>query len=46
MKEILWTNNVNFVKVVPMIYGNLITIVGIISEKKNMRYYFCTGPVP
>jgi hypothetical protein len=27
-------NNLNFVKDVPMIYGNLIIIVGMVSEKK------------
>jgi len=35
MKEILWTNNVNFVKDVSMIYVNLITTAIILSGKKG-----------
>ena len=43
MKEILWTNNVNFVKDVPMICVNFITIAIIFSGKK-MGNYFHTPP--
>ena len=34
MKEYLWTNNINFVKDVPMWHINLILIEMIVSEKK------------
>jgi hypothetical protein len=34
MKEILWKNNVNFVKDVTMTYANFFLIVIIVSEKK------------
>jgi len=35
MKESLWTNNVNFVKDVPMIYANFIIIAITLSGKKG-----------
>ena len=34
MKEILWKNNLNFVKDVPMIYLNFITILIVVFESK------------
>jgi len=35
LKETLWRNKRNFVKVVPIIYGNFIIIVITVSEKKK-----------
>jgi len=35
MKEILWTNNVNFIKDVPMIYAYFIITAIILSGKKG-----------
>ena len=34
MKETFWKNNLNFLKDLPMIYGNFITLVITASEKK------------
>lgn len=34
MKETLWENNMNFVKIIPMIYANFILIVFVVSEEK------------
>lgn len=34
MKETLWKNNLNFVKDVPMIYLNFITILVAVFERK------------
>jgi hypothetical protein len=34
MKETLWKNNLNFVKDVPMIYVNFITILIVVFESK------------
>jgi hypothetical protein len=35
MKETLWKNTLNFKKYAPTIYANFITIVMILSEKKE-----------
>jgi hypothetical protein len=37
MKETLWKNSLNFEKYTPMIYANFITIVMILSEKKEQE---------
>ena len=42
MKEILWTNNVNFIKDVHMIYAYFIIIAIILSGKKRGNYFHTT----
>jgi hypothetical protein len=44
IKEILWTNNVNCVKDVPMIYVNFIKIQLFFLEKKRGNYFYTIPP--
>ena len=42
MKEVLWRNKCNFVKLAPIIYGNLIIILITVSEKEIGGVNFLT----
>jgi hypothetical protein len=39
MKETLWKNKLNFLKDVPMIYTNFITILIVVSEETWEAYF-------
>ena len=41
MKEILWKNNLNFAKDVPMLYVNFIATLIILPEKKYESLVYC-----